>query len=648
VTLLATYVVLGIAVGSIYGLAAVGLVLTYRTSGLFNFAHGTVAAVGAYTFYVLRQQHGVPWPIALVVAVAVAGPIMGILLELMGRRLANASIVSRVVATVGILIGLLQIAILIFGAPTRAFDPFLPTGTFTIGSIRVGWNQLIVVLVALVATIGLTLLLKVTRLGAAMRGVVDNDGLVALTGMSPTSIRRRAWMIGCAFASLSGVLIAPTIGLDANLLTLLVVNAFGAAAVGLFTSLPLTYVGGLVIGIGGAFAQRWAQSFHVLSGLKSSLPFILLFIVLVVAPRRRLIDIAPERRRAVMVRPSASPQVKLALGVAGIALLLLIPTMVGPRLIGYSAGLAYAIVFLSLLLLDRYSGQLSLAQLSFSAVGGASFSHFSAGFHIPWLIAVLLGALVAVPVGALLAIPAIRLSGLYLALASFGFGLLMQYLFYGQRYMFGFSGSSVSTPRPSMFAGDRSYYYLLVVFVVLSCALLIGIRRSPLGRLLRAMADSPTALATGGMSVTTLRVFVFCVSAFLAGLGGALLGPVTGQLAPLSLDTFSSLTLVVILALQAFLPDIPAVFAAAFASQVLPSYFVTHQTAHNFLPALFGISAVLVAVSQGGHRDKARTSTTGRARWDDRLRRSPVRARMVQRAHAADAPLGDPQLEPVA
>jgi branched-subunit amino acid ABC-type transport system permease component len=636
VSVLLTYVILGLAVGSIYGLAAVGLVLTYRTSGVFNFAHGTVAAVGAYTFYVLRQQHGWPWPIAMLVAVAVAGPVMGLLLEGMSRRLTNASIVARIVATVGVLIGLLQVAVLVFGAQTRSFSPFLPTGTFAVGGARVGYNQLIVFLVALFGTIGLTLLLKVTRLGASMRGVVDNDGLVALTGTSPTSIRRKAWAIGCAFASLSGVLIAPTIGLDANILTLLVVYAFGAAAVGLFTSLPLTYLGGLLIGVGGAFAQRWAQSFSFLSGLKSSLPFILLFIVLVTAPRRRLIDIAPERRRPIAQRPSVSTPVKVGLSLAGIALLLSVPGFAGSRLIGYSAGMAYAIVFLSLLLLDRYSGQVSLAQLAFSAVGGAAFSHFTVGFGIPWLLAVLLGALIAVPVGALLAVPAIRLSGLYLALASFGFGLLMQYLFYPQRYMFGFSGSSVSTPRPSGFEGDTAYYYLLTAFALASCLLVIAIRRAPLGRLLRAMADSPTALSTGGMSVTTLRVFVFCVSAFLAGLGGALLGPVTGQLAPLSLDTFSSLTLVVILALQAFLPDMPAVFAAAFASQVLPSYFVTNQTIHDLLPALFGASAVLVAMSQAGPRERARSMSTGRAAWDERLRRSPVRARFIQQGVASE------------
>src|SRR5207237_4199489 len=127
-----------------------------------------------------------------------------------------------------------------------------------------------------------------------------------------------------------------------------------------------------------------------------------LFIVLVVAPRRRLIDIAPERRQAPRERKPLPFPTRAVLSAAGIAALVLVPFVVGPRLIAYSGAMAYAVIFLSLVVLDRFSGQLSLAQLSFSAVGGAAFSHFTHGFGLPWGLAVLLGALIAVPVGALL------------------------------------------------------------------------------------------------------------------------------------------------------------------------------------------------------------------------------------------------------
>jgi ABC-type branched-subunit amino acid transport system permease subunit len=428
------------------------------------------------------------------------------------------------------------------------------------------------------------------------------------------------------FASLSGVLLAPTIGLDASILTLLVVQAFGAAAFGLFTSLPLAYVGGLVLGVGQAFCSRYANNIDFLRGLGTNLPFVLLFAVLVFAPRRRLVDIAPEHRRPLHDRRHLGPAGSVAVPVLGITALVLVPHVVGPRLLVYEAGLAYVIIFLSMVLLDRLSGQLSLAQLAFSAVGGTAAAHFAAAFGLPWLLAVLCGAFVAVPVGAVLAIPAIRLSGLYLALASFGFSLLMEGLFYGQRYMFGDSGGGITTPRPSFARGDRAYYYVLLAFALAASALLVAVRRAPLGRLLRAMADSPVALSTHGMNVTAIKVIAFCLSSFLAGLGGALLGPVTGSLGSRSLTTLASLGLVVVLMLQFLLPDVPAAFGAAFVAQVLPAYLVSHPTLNEYLPVIYGASAILIAVAQakaGQDRSIARGApTTGRAG------RSPVRARL--------------------
>jgi branched-subunit amino acid ABC-type transport system permease component len=96
------YIVAGLTIGAIFGLAAVGLVLTYKTSGIFNFAHGTLASASAFLFYFLNNQHGVPWPAAAAVCILVLGPVLGLLLELIGRRLATASLTKRVLGTVGI------------------------------------------------------------------------------------------------------------------------------------------------------------------------------------------------------------------------------------------------------------------------------------------------------------------------------------------------------------------------------------------------------------------------------------------------------------------------------------------------------------------------------------------------------------------
>jgi len=307
----------------------------------------------------------------------------------------------------------------------------------------------------------------------------------------------------------------------------------------------------------------------------------------------------------------------------------LVPSFAGARLVSYSTAIAYVVIFLSLVLLERLSGQLSLAQLAFCAVGGAGSAHLAADAGWPWLVAVFAGALIAVPVGALLAIPAIRLSGLYLALASFGFALLMEGLFYGQSYMFAGSGGGIRAPRPSFAESDRAYYYLLLAFALGASVLVTAVRRAPLGRMLRAMADSPVALATGGMNVTAIKVVVFCLSAFLAGLGGALLGPVTGRLSSPGLNVFASLLLVVVLTLQARLPDIPAAFAAAAATVLVPAYLSSNLELNRWLPVLFGVSAVVVAMSQAAAARPAAAGGERQAALDDRRPRGPWRARLA-------------------
>jgi ABC-type branched-subunit amino acid transport system permease subunit len=488
-----------------------------------------------------------------------------------------------------------------------------------IAGVSVGVDQLIAMAIALGSTVGLYLFFQHTRLGLNMRAVVDSSDLVSLGGISPRRVRRWAWIIGACFAGVSGLLFAPTIGLDAGILTFLVVQAFGACAIGLFTSLPLTYVGGLAIGVAAALSSKYVASVSWLGGLPPSLPFIVLFGALVLVPRRKLVDISNERRPRIDGPRIRNKTARTAVTLVGLGVLLLIPAVVGTRITVYSKALPYVLVFLSLSLLERTSGQISLAQLGFAAVGAAAFSQFAHGLGIPWLLAVLLAGLVAVPVGAVVAIPAIRLSGLYLALATFGFALLLQNLFYSTSIMFFRVGTI--TPRPSFARSDTAYYYLLLAIVAAGLLIVALTRRARLGRLLRAMADSPVALATYGTSTTVIKVVVFCVSAFLAAVGGAVLGPVTGQIGDGPFGAVYSLMLVVILALQVPFGELTAPFAAAFGMVVLPSY-LTNSGLNKWLSVLFGVGAIAIAMHEGG---RAR-------RTDERPSEAPTRARgAVQR-----------------
>src|SRR6266545_4380677 len=197
------FIVVGVVTGSLYGLAGVGLVLTFRTSGIFNFAHGAVAAAAAYLFYALHVEQGLPWPLAALVVVVGFGIIAGVVIEQVTRRLVGAPEAVLVVATVGLLLGINGALLLAFGTNARRFPQFLPLDGIVLSGVRVNYAQMISVATAAVCVVALYLFLRVTRLGVAMRAVVDNPTLVGLTGTRPTRVRVSAWVIGCSFASLS-------------------------------------------------------------------------------------------------------------------------------------------------------------------------------------------------------------------------------------------------------------------------------------------------------------------------------------------------------------------------------------------------------------------------------------------------------------
>lgn len=416
-TELLPFVIGGLAGGSVYAVAALGLVLTYKTTGIFNFAHGAVAATAAYVFFDLWQRAGVPWPVALVLVLGVLAPLMGILLERLSRLLTPIPTASKIVATIGLLVGIQGSLTLRYGSVALEFPPFLPTTLYQVGSINIRADQIITMVVALAAAGALAAYFTRTRTGRAMRAVVDSPDLLSLTGISPRRVQLTAWVIGSCFASLSGLLIAPTLGLDAVLLTLLVVQAFGAAAIGAFSSLPLTYAGGLVVGVGAALASKYVSGVPSLSGLPPSLPFLVLFLVLLVLPSRRLLQVAEANQPPVAAPRPRPAALTAAMLIAGVGALMLLPFVFSSRLPAFNSALPYVLIFASLALLVRTSGQVSLCHLGFAAVGASTFA-LASDAGLPWVVSLLLSGLVGVPVGALVAVPAFRLSRLYLALAT--------------------------------------------------------------------------------------------------------------------------------------------------------------------------------------------------------------------------------------
>ena len=258
------FIVIGLTTGSVYGLAALGLVLTYRTSRIFNFAHGSMATVTVLLFVALVYRAGLPWRIAAPIAVLGIGPAAGVAFQVLGRRLTPLTTAAKVLATIGIVL-LVSGAVTLWGAqaygtriPTSP-PPHLPGALVRVGGVNIGWDQIIIVGAGLVMAVLLHLVLELTPAGRSMQAVVDNPELLGLAGRNPLSAQRAGWSLGIAFVTLSGLLLvlSPSNSIPVETLNLLVLQSFGAAALGGFASLPLTYLGGLLIGVLSALSTKW-------------------------------------------------------------------------------------------------------------------------------------------------------------------------------------------------------------------------------------------------------------------------------------------------------------------------------------------------------------------------------------------------------
>jgi ABC-type branched-subunit amino acid transport system ATPase component/branched-subunit amino acid ABC-type transport system permease component len=593
------FIVAGLVTGSVLGLAGTGLVLTYKTSGIFNIGHGAIAAAAAFLFYFLRDEHHMGWVPALILSVFVFGPLCGLVLAAVSLRLSSQRPVFKILATVGLVLLVQGLSTVKFGFNPVRPAPFLPGAStlHRIGGVNITDAQITIIVISLVAVAALYYFFRFSRVGLAMRAVVNDPDLVALHGTSPQAVQRLSWGIGATFAALSGVLIAPTAGIDAVAMTFLVVQAFGAAAVGGFSNLPLTYVGALVIGVASAMSTKYAIDQPWLNGLNTALPFIVLIVALMVTPKRRL-DAAPRAEQTPKIPYQGPANTRLIAGAIVIIFLALGPQIFSSNLSFLTVGLTQAIVLFSLGLVVRTGGMVSLCQAVFAAIGAVAFAQVSAHWGLPWLVGLLLSALVVVPVAALLALPAIRLQGLFLALATLGFGLSVEAWGYTQGWFFGTSGIGRPMPRPSGFGSDKSWYYLVLIFFVVAAVVMVAIHESRLGRMLRGLSEAPLAVRTLGLNTNLLRLLVFCIAGYIAAIGGSLYGSTVHYvvLGDSYYAAYYSLVLVATLSVMPFREPWYAVVGVVAA--MIPAYW--HSTdAQPWLNVLFGVGALVVSMRGG-------------------------------------------------
>ncbi|MEX2253881.1 MAG: ABC transporter permease, partial [Acidimicrobiia bacterium] len=472
-------VVSGAVTGAIYSMMASGLVLTYQTSGIFNFAHGAIAFAVAYFYFQLTTGEGMHWVPALILSVLVFAPLLGILLDrILLRRLAAAPVYARIVGTIGLLVALPALvqwlaesvgdAVFDLGLPSAADTQAAgnapgvgpdPAKVFRVFDVVLDSNKIAVFVAAALSAVLLWVVLRRTRAGLQMRAVVDRRQLAGLRGINDARTSALAWVLSMILAGLGGVLIAPLFQLSDIVFTLVVFGSLAAVAFSELWSIPRAFIGGLLLGVlvnllAGYSDDIFPTFLARLSGLKQAIPFVLTLVLFYVYAR-----LSREREAGSVAdeKPAPDHRVGLPAWRRRLPWALFTIVLVAFTLqwidVGWmqadiyessliARGLAVGLVFLSFVVVTGMGGMVSLAQATFVTAGG-----FAAGWALErdWGIdlpfvashgklnfvwAALLGAALAAVVGAIVSLPVRRLGALVLALATFAVAFAADLLFF--------------------------------------------------------------------------------------------------------------------------------------------------------------------------------------------------------------------------
>ena len=503
----------------------------------------------SYSYGAAIKTAAMSAPEAMVIALAECA-VLGLLFHLLiFRPLRKAPVLAKVVASIGLFILLQEIVVLRFGSDAQTVSPILPQHPVSLPrGIRIPSDQLFLTAIVILVTFLLWGIFKYTRYGIATRAAAENEKGSLILGFSPDFLAGVNWVGSTVLVGLFGILIGPiNQSIDPYTVTLLVIPALAAALLARFTSFSVTVIAGLGIGMASSWIQyitnqSWFPKVGgaALPGLSDALPFVIIIVVLMLRgkslPTRGSIEtiklpFAPKAKRAL-------PSTALFTIVAAVLLFVVTPDW---RLAIVNATVG-AVICLSLVVLTGYVGQISLMQMALAGISGFTLSKVADAYHIPFPIGPLLGAVVAVGVGLLAGIPALRVRGVNLAVATFAAAMTIQSVVLGNPAWSGTNGANVAPPSmfgvtfgpnqpwSKIFGGGKGLlpnpWFGVFCLVVLALLILgvVNIRRSRMGRQMLAVRANERAAAAAGVSVSGTKILAFAISAFIAGIGGALSG----------------------------------------------------------------------------------------------------------------------------
>ncbi|MGO9499661.1 MAG: ABC transporter permease subunit [Solirubrobacteraceae bacterium] len=614
------YALLGLGSGALIAGIALGVVLTYRGSGIINLATGGFAMLAGYAFWAIRIDllHWSTGPalIASLVVVLAAGAAT----ELVAfRPLRTASPLAKLVSSLGVLLVLQASMLLAFGSSEQPEPNVLPQNIVHLLGAVIPIDRFIITGIVIVLSAALAALYRFTRFGLRTRAASENEVAAMLGGLSPNALSMVNTLLASAIAGGIGILAASITQLDTETLPLQIVPALAAALLARFTSFGIACAAGIGLGILESEIQYISNlSWFPTSG-GTAIPgvaelAIFLLIVLFMYLRGAKL---PGRGELVEKRlPEAPrPQHLVRTTVVGVAIcaiaLVVLPFDFREALINTLIGTVMA---LSLVVITGFVGQISVVQLTLAGVSGFTISHLAVNAGIGFPLAPLAGVAAAVILGLITAASALRVRGVSLAVVTLAAAVaITNFVFLNTTWGGGQTGSPVPELKLlGLDLGPQSSYrgldgnlpspifgWVALAITAATCLTVAWIRRGDLGRRMLAVRSNERAAAAAAIDPRVVKLIAFGVSAAIAGLAGSLYAYNFGSVSADRFDVFTALSLIAFAYAGGITLISGAVFAGLISTQALFPYALDKWFGINgnwFL--LFGGAILIVTLIQ--------------------------------------------------
>ena len=637
----------GVITGAIYALLAVGYSLVFSVSGALNLAQGAFVALGALVMYTFTHNAGLPLPVAFIASLAVVCAAIGIIEWTVIRpAVTRISHTNLLMMMGGLLTAFEGAAFLIWGSNPISLNQFSGSKPITVGGLSVPTQAFWVVGAMLAALALLSWVLMRTRLGRGLRATSENITAARLMGVPVDRMILLSFVAAAALGVIGGAVIAPLTSLDYSSMASYTNEGLIAVSLGGLGSVYGSVAGGLVLGIVEALVSGYVSSLF-----STTISLIILIAIIFLRPqgllgrsRGRRMDVA-DRAAGRSYAPPKLPRPVLLGGAAVIVVVMaLLPDIIpSDDLRAVNITGIFCLTIIGLDLLTGIAGQVSLGQAGFMAIGGYMTAILTTHYQVPTLLALLAGCGGSVLVAVVLGLICGRLRGMYLAIITLAFGILVQGLANGLSITGGPSGIGGIPPLTVgsfQFDTDSSFYYLIWIIVGVALVLTANLVRSNRGRILRAMHGDQVGARSLGLHVTRAKVVVFAISACMASIAGSLYADYFRYLSPDQVGSAESLQLITMLVIG----GMGTLFGPLIGVALLTYLPIAFQPLANYSTLVTGVLliAFLRYLPAGLWGGVLEVTTRGLNRWTPFGRPAAAKA-----PPGADGPPAEPATIPV-